>query len=169
MASHRRSVIVSILFVGLGGPAFALAYLPLLITRFRVPASEPLWQILVAAALVIAGATPALESMKRFVVVGRGTLVPAVPTERLVVSGMYRFVRNPMYVGILIALAGEVLLFKSLWIAVLALLIWLGAHLFVCFYEEPTLMRRYGEEYVNFKRNEPRWLPRLTPWKDGGE
>jgi protein-S-isoprenylcysteine O-methyltransferase Ste14 len=165
MASVRRRVIVSVLFVVFGGPAFALVYIPFWITHFRVPAAEPASQIVVAAALIVAGAAPAFESMKRFVVVGRGTLVPAVPTEHLVVSGMYRRVRNPMYVGILIALAGEAMLFRSRGVVVLAISMWLIAHFFVYFYEEPTLNKRYGDAYLRFKRNVPRWFPRLTPWR----
>ena len=167
MASLRRSVIVSLLFIVFGGPAIAVVYVPFRITRFRIPAGEPVWQMLVAAALIATGLVPAFESMKRFIVVGRGTLVPAVPTEHLVVSGMYRYVRNPMYVGILIALAGEALLFRSRDIVVFTVILWLGFHLFVSLYEEPTLTRRYGDEYAQFKRQVPRWLPRLTPWSGG--
>jgi protein-S-isoprenylcysteine O-methyltransferase Ste14 len=169
MAAFRRNVIVSVLFVVLGGPAFALVYIPFWIARFRIPAGEPRWQMTLAGVLIAAGLAPAFESMNRFIFVGRGTLVPTVPTEHLVVSGFYTRVRNPMYVGILVALAGEVLLFRSRGMAVFALLLWLGFHLFVCFYEEPTLRRRYGDEYLRFKRHVPRWLPRLKPWRGGDE
>jgi protein-S-isoprenylcysteine O-methyltransferase Ste14 len=93
--------------------------------------------------------------------------MPTTPTEHLVVSGFYRFVRNPMYVGVLIALAGEVLLFRSRGLLLFALLLGLGFHLFVSRYEEPTLTRRYGGEYLRFKQNVPRWLPRLSPWQGG--
>jgi protein-S-isoprenylcysteine O-methyltransferase Ste14 len=153
------------LFTAFGGPGIALVWLPLWITRFRVPAGEPRWQVLLAAALILAGVSPGLESIRRFVVVGRGTLMPTTPTEHLVVSGFYRHVRNPMYVGVLIALTGEVLLFHSRGLVVFALLLWLGFHLFVSLYEEPTLTRRYGDEYLRFKQNVPRWLPRLKPWQ----
>ena len=152
MAPFRRNVIVSILFTIFCGPGIVLVYLPLWLTRFRVPAAEPRWQIALAGVLIAAGVAPLVESARRFIYAGRGTLVPTAPTEHLVVSGFYRFVRNPMYVGVLIALAGEVLL-------------WLGFHLFVSLYEEPTLTRRYGDEYLRFKQNVPRWLPRLTAWK----
>jgi protein-S-isoprenylcysteine O-methyltransferase Ste14 len=164
MASVRRSVIVSVLFLVLGGPAFALVYIPLWITRFRLPPGEPVWQILLAAGLMFTGISPALESVRRFIVVGRGTLLPVVPTEHLVISGFYRYVRNPMYVGVIITLSGEVLLFRSHSLLEFACLLWLGFHLFVCLYEERTLTRRYGEEYRVFLRNVPRWLPRVTPW-----
>jgi len=169
MASLRRCVIVSVLFVAFGGPAFTLVYIPFWITRFRIPAGEPVWQMVLGAMLIAAGLTPAFESMKRFIVVGRGTLVPAVPTEHLVVSGFYRHVRNPMYAGILIALAGEMLLFRSRDTVVFSLLLCLGFHLFICFYEEPTLQRRYGKDYSRFKRYVPRWLPRFSPRHGDGE
>ena len=166
MASRRRNILVSVLFTAFGGPGIALVWVPLWITRFRIPAAEPRWQVLLAAALILAGVSPGLESSRRFVVVGRGTLVPTAPTEHLVVSGFYRFVRNPMYVGVLIALAGEVLLFRSRSLAGFALWLWLGFHFFVSLYEEPTLTRRYGDEYLRFRQNVPRWLPRLKPWTD---
>lgn len=169
MASSRRNIIVSVLFVIFGGPGIVLVYLPLWITRFRIPAGEPQGQMLLAAALILAGVSPAFESIWRFVVVGRGTLVPTAPTEHLVVSGFYRHVRNPMYVGILIALAGEAVFFERRAMVAYLVLVWVVVHLFVCFYEEPTLARRYGDEYLRFKQNVPRWLPRLTPWQGADE
>ncbi len=80
MPSHRRNVIVSLLFVVFGGPGIVLVYLPLLITHFRIPAGEPLWRVLVAAVLVAAGLTPAMESVRRFIYVGKGTLMPIAPS-----------------------------------------------------------------------------------------
>jgi protein-S-isoprenylcysteine O-methyltransferase Ste14 len=167
MASLRRNFIVSILFGVFGGPGFVLIYIPLWVTHFRIPAGEPIWQMILAGALIALGVTPGIESARRFIYVGRWTLMPTVPTEHLVVSGMYRYVRNPMYVGILIALAGQVLLFRSRDLAVFAVILWFGFHLFVSLYEEPTLSRRYDAEYLCFKRYVPRWLPRLTPWRSG--
>jgi protein-S-isoprenylcysteine O-methyltransferase Ste14 len=168
MASTRRSVLVSLLFIVFGGPGFVLVYIPFCITRFRIPAGEPAWQIALAAVLIAAGAVPAFESMKRFVFVGRGTMVPTVPTERLVVSGFYRHVRNPMYTGLLVALAGEAILLASRPMVVYLAVVWLATHLFICFYEEPTLARRYGVEYLRFKKHVPRWIPRPTAWRGGG-
>jgi protein-S-isoprenylcysteine O-methyltransferase Ste14 len=164
MATFRRNIIVTVLFVVFGGPGFVLVYLPLWITRFRIPAGEPWGQMLLAGLLILAGVSPAFESIRRFVVVGRGTLVPTAPTEHLVVSGFYRHVRNPMYVGVLIALIGETVLFERRAMVAYLAIVWVVVHLFVCFYEEPTLTRRYGDEYLRFKQNVPRWLPRLTPW-----
>jgi protein-S-isoprenylcysteine O-methyltransferase Ste14 len=157
------------LFTVLGGPGIVLVYLPFWITRFRVPAGEPWWQIALAGLLIAAGLTPLLESILRFIYAGRGTLMPTAPTEHLVVSGFYRYVRNPMYTGVLFALAGELILFERRSLAIYAAMVWLVVHLFVCFYEEPTLTRRYGDEYLRFKQNVPRWLPRLKPWQGGDE
>jgi protein-S-isoprenylcysteine O-methyltransferase Ste14 len=167
MASIRRSVIVSLLFGVFGGPGIVIVYLPFWITRFRVPADEPVWQMILAGALILLGVAPGIESARRFIYAGRGTLMPTVPTEHLVVSGFYRYVRNPMYTGVLFALAGEAILFESRSLVVYIAIVWLIVHLFVCFYEEPTLTRTYPEEYRRYKQHVPRWLPRLTPWESG--
>jgi protein-S-isoprenylcysteine O-methyltransferase Ste14 len=169
MASLRRSIVVSVLFTVFGGPGIGLVLLPLWITRFRIPHGEPLWQTLVAAALIFAGLTPLLDSIRRFIYVGRGTLAPGVPTERLVVSGLYRFVRNPMYIGVLVAMGGEAVLFQAQSMVLYAAVVWMGFHLFISFYEEPTLVRRYGAEYLRYAAYVPRWWPRLTPWRDTEE
>jgi len=165
MASRLRSVIVSILFIVLGGPGILLVYLPLWITHFHVPTGEPLWQRLIATAMIVAGLTPLLESIRRFINVGRGTLVPSVPTERLVVSGLYRYMRNPMYAGVLTTLLGEALLFWNRGLVIEAAIGALAIQLFVCFYEEPTLAKRHPEDYWRYKQHVPRWLPRFTPWE----
>lgn len=80
------------------------------------------------------------------------------------VSGFYRHVRNPMYVGVMLAVVGEAILFERQAMVIYAAVVALAIHLFICLYEEPTLTRRYGEEYLRYKRNVPRWLPRLRPW-----
>ena len=164
MPSLGRSAAVSLLFTVLGGPALVLVLLPWTITRIRVAAGEPRAQVIAAAAIIGLGLIPLFESMIRFVVIGRGTLVPAVPTEHLVVSGLYRYVRNPMYSGVVTALAGEALLFPSRHMVVYLATVWVIMHIFVWLYEEPTLARKYGEEYDGFKRNVPRWIPRIKPW-----
>jgi|HubBroStandDraft_6_1064221.scaffolds.fasta_scaffold752999_1 protein-S-isoprenylcysteine O-methyltransferase Ste14 len=168
MASIRRSAIVSILFTVFGGPGFVLVYFPFWITRFRVPAGEAHWQQLIAAALIVAGLAPLFASIWRFIFEGRGTLMPAVPTERLVVSGLYRYVRNPMYVGVVTSLWGETILFATSDMMKYTLTVWLLIELFIVFYEEPTLARRHPEDYPRYKQHVPRWLPRLKPWIDSG-
>jgi protein-S-isoprenylcysteine O-methyltransferase Ste14 len=90
--------------------------------------------------------------------------MPAAPTERLVVGGFNRFVRNPMYVGLLTAILGQALLFDSPWLVLYAVIGWIVTASFVHWYEEPTLVRAYGEQYEEYRRNVPAWTPRLRPW-----
>jgi protein-S-isoprenylcysteine O-methyltransferase Ste14 len=163
MASMRRSITVSILFTLFGGPGIILVYLPFAITRFHIPADEPDWQRIIAAILILAGLIPLFESVVRFVRLGRGTLMPNVPTERLVVTGLYRYVRNPMYVGDLAVLAGEALLFRSYWLLGYAAIVWIVLDTFIRRYEEPTLQRRHSADYPSYRAQVRRWLPRMSP------
>ena len=161
--SQRANFRVSLLFTIFGGPGFIVVYLPAAITRWRVPPSSTSLRFL-SSALIVLGLLPLFESISRFVWAGRGTLAPFAPTETLVVSGLYRFVRNPMYVADLCAILGQALLFQSLGLCMYALLILLGLHLFITRYEEPTLRRKFGSTYDRFCQNVPRWIPRITPW-----
>ena len=115
--------------------------------------------------LIVAGLLVLLESFARFALRGLGTPAPVFPTRQLVVSGLYRYVRNPMYVGVLCINLGQGLLLGSLDVLIYAAIVWLAMHLFVVGYEEPTLRRRYGAEFDIFCRNVPRWIPRVTPWR----
>ena len=121
----------------------------------------------VGVLLLIAGAATVLDSFARFALQGRGTPAPVVPTETLVASGLYRFVRNPMYVGVLAAIAGQALLFGSPVLLAYGGIIWFAFDTFVAGYEEPTLARQFGDSYQDYCRNVPRWLPRLRPWRGG--
>jgi protein-S-isoprenylcysteine O-methyltransferase Ste14 len=165
MASTRRSIVASVLFTLFGGPGLVLLLIPWVITRFRVPPSEPLAQIVFACFLIAAGLVPLLDSIVRFVVVGRGSLMPTTPTEHLVVSGLYRYVRNPMYVGVATTIAGEAILFSQLGLLVELVFVALAFVLFVRLYEEPKLARTFPAEYAEYKRHVRRWLPRLTAWR----
>jgi len=93
---------------------------------------------------------------------GRGTLAPIDPPRELVVQGLYRYVRNPMYLGVATILLGEVLLVRSLELLAYWLIVFAGANLFVIGYEEPSLRRRFGEPYDRYTKQVGRWLPRLT-------
>ena len=161
MASFRRSIIATVLFTLFGGPGLLLVLFPWWLTRLRVVQG---WNASLGWVLIVVGLFPLFESIARFVVVGRGTLVPTVPTEHLVVSGLYRFVRNPMYVGVALALGGEALLFWSGRVVMELTVAVALMDIFVRFYEEPKLARTYGEEYHRYRHNVGRWLPRLTPW-----
>jgi protein-S-isoprenylcysteine O-methyltransferase Ste14 len=165
VASLRINVAVSVLFTLFGGPGILLALIPWRVTHFSVPADEPKWQVACGAVVIVAGLIPLLESIWRFVVMGRGTLVPAVPPEHLVVSGFYRYVRNPMYVGVLSVIVTEAILFRSGTLVTEAVSAWVAIELFVRLYEEPKLSRIFGDEYTNYRLHVRRWLPRLTPWE----
>ncbi len=105
------------------------------------------------------GAAVLFRCIWDFAVAGRGTLAPVDPPTRLVVRGLYRYVRNPMYVGVVLALLGEALLFASVPLLIHATVTLVVVHLFVVFYEEPALRRRFGESYEEYTRTVHRWLP----------
>lgn len=92
---------------------------------------------------------------------GLGTPAPIAPPSKLVVAGLHRYVRNPMYIGVLLIVIGQAVLFRSRILAEYAALFWLAAHLFVLFYEEPALERKFADEYRTYRQRVPRWIPRL--------
>ena len=160
----RKNLLVSILFTLFGGPGPIGFYIPAWITRWHIPPDGRAWRIPLGCLLIALGLIPLFESIFRFVREGRGTLSPTHPTETLVVTGLYRYVRNPMYVGILTILLGQIILFLNKSLAIYAVCVAIAMNLFVLLHEEPTLRARYGEQYISFCRNVPRWIPRLTPW-----
>lgn len=114
--------------------------------------------------LLIAGLPMLLDSFARFAIEGLGTPAPVFPTRHLVVTGWYRYVRNPMYVAVVSIIVGQALLFGSITLLEYGALVWLFFHLFVLAYEEPTMRATFGEEYRLYCANVPRWIPRLSPW-----
>jgi protein-S-isoprenylcysteine O-methyltransferase Ste14 len=173
VTSGRRSLVgptlVSLAFAVFVGPGPLAVLGPWLITRWRT--EDPLFDITagraVGVALIALGLPCLIESIVRFVRIGRGTLFPAMPTEHLVVTGLYRYVRNPMYVGVVSLVVGQGLLFGSGDTLVYAAVVAAGFHLFVLLYEEPTMRRTYGGEYEAYCRQVRRWLPRLRPAPTG--
>ena len=145
-------------------PGTVAGFIPWWITRWRFPG--PQWFVAeIAGGLLILGAVCVLvESFARFAWKGLGTPAPVFPTRHLVVSGLYRFVRNPMYVAVVSAIIGQALLFANLPLAGYGALVWVSFHAFVILYEESTLRKTFGTEYQLFVANVPRWIPRLTPW-----
>ena len=115
-------------------------------------------------ALLAVAVTVLIRDFVRFVVEGRGTPSPVLQTERLVVGGDYRFVRNPMYLAVIAAILGQAMIFGSLGLLLYALAVWLIMATFVRWYEEPLLQSRYGEEYGRYRRGVRAWVPRLHPW-----
>jgi protein-S-isoprenylcysteine O-methyltransferase Ste14 len=117
------------------------------------------------AVMIVAGVVVLLEAFARFALEGRGTPAPVAPTERLVVGGLYRFVRNPMYLAVGAAIVGQGLFLGRPVLLAYACLFAVVVGAFVRGYEEPTLMRRYGEQYTAYRRAVPGWWPRATPWR----
>lgn len=108
---------------------------------------------------ILLGASIYLWCAWDFTFAGRGTPAPIDPPKTLVVRGLYRYVRNPMYVGVLAIILGEALLFASQRLFGYAAIVFVCFYLFVVLYEEPTLRRKFGESYEKYCRTVPRWLP----------
>lgn len=108
------------------------------------------------------GAAIYLRCAWDFASAGKGTPAPFDPPKRLVARGLYRFVRNPMYVGVLLTLLGEAWLFRSLTLFTYAAIVFTWEHLFIVFYEEPALRRKFGESYSGYLARTPRWIPRIN-------
>jgi protein-S-isoprenylcysteine O-methyltransferase Ste14 len=147
-------------------PGFVAGLAPWWISHWRVEApflGIPFFR-LAGAVLFALGALGLLDSFARFALQGLGTPAPVFPTRHLVVTGLYRYVRNPMYVAVMATILGQALILGSVSLLEYGGLVWLLFHLFVLIYEEPTLRRSFGSEYQSFCTEVPRWLPRFTPW-----
>jgi protein-S-isoprenylcysteine O-methyltransferase Ste14 len=150
-------------------PGVVAGLVPWLLTGWE--AADPPWpgpvRVLGAVVLVV-GAVVLVQAFVRFVREGSGTPAPVGPTERLVVGGLYRHVRNPMYVAVVGAIAGQALVLGRPVLLVYAALVGLAMALFVRGYEEPVLTARYGDQYRAYRQAVPGWLPRLRPWTPDG-
>jgi protein-S-isoprenylcysteine O-methyltransferase Ste14 len=147
-------------------PGTVVGLCPWLITRWEITGSTPIWRVAQALGvlLIAAGVIPPVNAFVQFVKAG-GTPMPVAPTQHLVVTGFNRYVRNPMYVGLLVAILGQALLFGSWKLVVYAAVVCIAFTTFVHWYEEPTLVRQYGSQYEEYRRNVPAWIPRRRPWK----
>ncbi|MGR3294458.1 MAG: methyltransferase family protein [Candidatus Scalindua sp.] len=152
-----KTLVIGPVFLGI--IAFLIPLGILMATRY--------WAVADMGALRYAGLIPftlgaciSFWCVKDFVVSGKGTPAPFDPPMRLVLQGPYRYARNPMYVGLFLVLIGEAMLYASLFILLYSLFLLAAAHIFVVFYEEPTLIRKFGESYEQYLRSVPRWMPR---------
>lgn len=148
-------------------PFFVAAIVPWWITRWELrPAFFGLELTRALGGLLIfAGLPGVVDSFVRFALQGLGTPAPVAPPQHLVVSGLYRYVRNPMYVAIVALIVGQALLLGDWRLVVYGALFWLASHAFVVAYEEPALRHTFGAEFDAFCANVPRWMPRLSPWQ----
>jgi protein-S-isoprenylcysteine O-methyltransferase Ste14 len=148
-------------------PGVVAGLVPLWLTGWR---ALPVWAPLrwLGVVLLIAGVGVLLSAFGQFVAEGIGTPAPIAPTQHLVVRGLYRYVRNPMYVAVLATIAGQALILGQLGLGIYGLAVALAFVAFVRGYEEPTLRRRYGAEYDSYQRAVPGWWPRMRRGKEGG-
>lgn len=132
-------------------------------------ALQPRWSV-APVVLMIAGGSIMLRCIWDFAWTGRGTPMPLDPPRHLVVTGLYRYVRNPMYVGMGIFLTGEALLLPAITreMFLLAGAAWIVVTAFIVLYEEPSLRTLFGDDYIEYSRHVRRWIPRLTPYDKPG-
>jgi protein-S-isoprenylcysteine O-methyltransferase Ste14 len=162
--TRARAAAGSIVFLAVA-PGVVAGLIPYWLTDGWESTGPALVWKLLGAVLIAAGGAALLEAFGRFVVEGIGTPAPVAPTRHLVVGGLYRYVRNPMYVAVAATIIGQaallgrpaLLLYAALFMAVV------GA--FVYGYEQPVLTERFGDDYERYRRNVPAWRPRLRPWR----
>jgi protein-S-isoprenylcysteine O-methyltransferase Ste14 len=149
------------------GPGIVAGLIPWWLTGWRVREPVPYWAPMrvLGVILLAAGLFALVQAFVRFVVEGLGTPAPIAAPERLVVGGLYRYVRNPMYVAILTVIVGQALILGQLVLLPYAAAFWVITAAFVRWYEEPALTRRFGADYEAYRRAVPAWRPRLRPWE----
>ena len=153
------TAIKSLLFLILA-PGMVAGYIPLVLLRRGSQIETGIFAYL-AFPLWVMGGIILLWSFWNFLIQGRGTPAPIDPPKELVVAGFYRYVRNPMYVGIFLILLGHFLWFKSVWLLVYLVIAFVTVHLFVTLYEEPTLKQKFGAAYEDYLKRVPRWIPKF--------
>jgi protein-S-isoprenylcysteine O-methyltransferase Ste14 len=165
---RELALLVTALFLVLA-PGTVAVYIPWRITRWHLNPGLPLQPLLELAggALIIAGTAGLIACFLRFALEGLGTPAPPFPTQKLIVTGMYRYVRNPMYVAVIAVVLGQALAFRSWKLAAYGACVWTVMHLFVLLYEEPKLRQTFGAEYETYLLTVPRWIPRrIAVWPD---
>src|SRR6059058_276933 len=164
---HRASSIFGSAIFLVAAPGTVAVYAPWAISHWHLTPPLLGWfPLRVIGVFMIAAGTPVLlDSFVRFAIQGLGTPAPIAPPQRLVVTGLYRYVRNPIYIAVVAVILGQALLFGDWRLLWYGALLWLFFHVFVVVYEEPTLKQTFGTEYESFRTNVPRWIARLTPWR----
>lgn len=156
------AVVGSALFFA-AAPMTVAGVVPAVLTGWQMEGPmRHLWPVrLGGAAAIAAAAVVLIGAFGRFVIEGGGTPAPVAPTESLVVGGLYRWVRNPMYLAVVVAISGQALLLGQLVLVAYAGLVWVVVAGFVHRYEEPTLSRCYGSAYDKYRASVPAWIPRV--------
>ncbi len=142
-------------------PGMVTLYLPYRIVTDWYPVEIRSWNggTLAGVPLIVIGVVILFSCIGKFAVLGEGTLSPLDAPKRLVTEGMYRYVRNPMYLAVMLILLGESLLFSSIPLAIYSAVCFVIFNLIIIFYEEPVLRRKFGKTYQNYCSRVGRWLP----------
>ena len=143
-------------------PGVVAGVMPWALTGWETESEWWLPVRVLGAAAIVAGGAVLVNAFARFVREGLGTPAPVAPTEHLVVGGLYRYVRNVMYIAVTTTILGQALLLGQVVLVVYAAVVWAGMAAFVLVYEEPTLAGRYGAQYEEYRRAVPAWWPRLS-------
>lgn len=159
MKRKRMTVIKSLLYLIFEAGVFAL-YIPLRLLRHG-PRLETGILAFLAIPLWLIGSLIILRCFWDFAWRGRGTPVPTDPPKELVITGFYRYVRNPLYVGVLLIFLGHFLWFGYWTLLLYAVIAFIIVHVFVLLYEEPTLKKKFGTAYEAYLQRVPRWIPRF--------
>ena len=156
----------SVLFFAIA-PGVVAGVVPWWLTGWQVRGPLAHWAPVRITGLImlIVGALVLVQAFARFVAEGRGTPAPAAPAERLVIGGLYRYVRNPMYLAVVAVITGQALALGQPVLLVYAAAVWITTAAFARWYEEPTLARQFGAQYDAYRRGVPAWRPRTRPWQ----
>jgi len=148
-------------------PGVVAGLVPWWLTGWRVRGPLTHWAMVRVTGLVmlVAGAIVLIHAFARFVAEGHGTPAPAAPAEHLVIGGLYRYVRNPMYLAVVAAITGQALALGQPILLAYAAAVWVTTAAFTHWYEEPALARQFGAQYETYRRSVPAWRPRARPWK----
>lgn len=160
----RTSAIIASCLHFVAAPGVVVGVMPWLITGWDT--GDPMWPAIfrvVGIVSLIAGMGVVVAEFVRFVREGGGSPAPPAPTQRLVTGGLYRHVRNPIYIAVIVAIVAQALILSRGSLLIYAAAVTLCMATFVRAYEEPTLERTFGDEYERYRKAVPRWWPRLRP------
>jgi protein-S-isoprenylcysteine O-methyltransferase Ste14 len=155
--SRARAALGSLAFLVIA-PGAAAGWGPWLLTRWEAGSTSLPLEV-IGAVLIVLGAGVLVHAFASFVLEGFGTPAPAAPPEQLVIGGLYRYVRNPMYLAVGAVIVGQALLLGRWWLLAYAALFFAVVASFVRWYEEPTLARQFGADYAAYRRAVPGWWP----------
>jgi protein-S-isoprenylcysteine O-methyltransferase Ste14 len=162
--TRARAAAGSVVFLAVA-PGVVAGVMPFWLTDGWHSTGPALGCKLLGGILIAAGVAVLLHAFARFVTEGIGTPAPVAPTRRLVVGGLYRYLRNPMYVAVAATIVGQAALLGRPALLLYAALFMAAVAAFVYAYEQPVLAEQFGADYERYRRNVPAWRPRLRPWR----